>query len=114
MWKTDLCLKTALKLAGFLTLGKYLPFSGLEISHQTNKLVRLGYRFLIPLLNSAGRAIKNTPANAGNTGSIPWSGRSLGEGNGNPLQYSFLLGKSHGQRSIAGSSPWGRKESGRT
>ena len=50
MWKTDLCLKTALKLAGFLTLGKYLPFSGLEISHQTNKLVRLGYRFLIPLL----------------------------------------------------------------
>ena len=29
---------------------------------------------------------------------------SDGEGNGNPLQYSFLPGKSHGQRSLAGYS----------
>ena len=28
--------------------------------------------------------------NAGDQGSIPGSGRSLGEGNGNPLQYSCL------------------------
>ena len=28
--------------------------------------------------------------NAGNLGSIPESGRSPGEGNGNPLQYSCL------------------------
>ena len=28
--------------------------------------------------------------NAGDPGSIPESGRSLGEGNGNPLQYSCL------------------------
>ena len=28
--------------------------------------------------------------NAGDLGSIPWLGRSPGEGNGNPLQYSFL------------------------
>ena len=37
--------------------------------------------------------VKNLPANAGdagNMGSIPGSGRSLEEGNGNPLQYSFL------------------------
>ena len=37
--------------------------------------------------------VKNRPANAGNTGdvgSIPGSGRSPGEGNGNPLQYSCL------------------------
>ena len=27
------------------------------------------------------------PANAGDTGSVPGSGRSSGEGNGNPLQY---------------------------
>ena len=36
---------------------------------------------------------KNPPANegdAGDMGSIPGLGRSLGEGNGNPLQYSFL------------------------
>ena len=34
--------------------------------------------------------IKNLPANAGDTGdlgSIPGSGRTPGEGNGNPLQY---------------------------
>ena len=37
--------------------------------------------------------IKNPPANAadaGDVGSIPGSGRSPGEGNGNPLQYSCL------------------------
>ena len=36
---------------------------------------------------------KNLPANAGdasNLGSIPESGRSLGVGNDNPLQYSCL------------------------
>ena len=33
---------------------------------------------------------KNPPANPGDTGLIPRSGRSLGEGNGNPLQYSCL------------------------
>ena len=34
--------------------------------------------------------IKNLPANAGDTGSIPGSGRLPGEGNGNPLQYYCL------------------------
>ena len=34
--------------------------------------------------------IKNQPANAGDAGSIPQSGRFPGEGNGNPLQYSCL------------------------
>ena len=37
--------------------------------------------------------IRNPPANAGDirdTGSIPGSGRSPGEGNGNPLEYSCL------------------------
>ena len=40
-----------------------------------------------------GLGVKNLPANAGdirNTGLIPGSGRSPGEGNGNPLQYSCL------------------------
>ena len=32
--------------------------------------------------------IKNLPANAGDMGLIPGSGRSPGEGDGNPLQYS--------------------------
>ena len=34
--------------------------------------------------------IKNPPANAGNESSIPRLGRSLGEGYGNPFQYSCL------------------------
>ena len=37
-----------------------------------------------------GSVVKNLPANAGVTGSIPGSGRFPGEGNGNPLQYSCL------------------------
>ena len=34
--------------------------------------------------------VKNPPANAGNTGSIPGSERSSKKGNGNPFQYSCL------------------------
>ena len=40
-----------------------------------------------------GTVVKNPPANAGVTreaGSIPELGKSPGEGNGNPLQYSCL------------------------
>ena len=36
-----------------------------------------------------GSVVKNLPANA-DVDSIPGSGRSPGEGNGNPLQYSCL------------------------
>ena len=42
-------------------------------------------------------------------GLIPGLGRSPGEGNGNPHQI-FLPGESHGQRSLAGYSPWGGKD----
>ena len=37
-----------------------------------------------------GSVIKNLPTNAGDVGSIPELGRSPGEGNGSPLQYSCL------------------------
>ena len=37
-----------------------------------------------------GSMVKNSPANAGDVGSIPGSRRSPGERNGNPLQHSFL------------------------
>ena len=36
------------------------------------------------------QAVKNLPANAGDTGLIPGWGRSPGGGNGNPVQYSCL------------------------
>jgi len=37
-----------------------------------------------------GSVVKNSPANAGDMGSIPGLGTSLGEGNGYPLWYSSL------------------------
>ena len=37
-----------------------------------------------------GSAVKNPPADVWDTGLIPGSGRSPGEGDGNPLQYSCL------------------------
>ena len=55
--------------------------------------------------------VKNPPAmqeaacSVEDAGSIPGSGRSPGEINGN----LFLPGKSHGQRSLGGYSPWGCK-----
>ena len=55
--------------------------------------------------------MKNPPANAGdarNEGSISGSGRSPGEGNGNPLLYPFLE-KSPEPGSLVGYSPWGHK-----
>ena len=48
----------------------------------------------VPKGFSSGSVVKNLPANAGSPagdmGSIPGLGRSPGEGNGNPLQYSCL------------------------
>ena len=62
-----------------------------------NKLRRMNEcheRFNQELENTGGSpggsVAKTPPANAGDSGSIPGSGRSPGEGNGNPLQYSCL------------------------
>ena len=59
--------------------------------------------------------VKNPPAiePAGDLGSIPSLGRSPGGGHDNPLQYSCLENPL-GQRSLAGYSPWDRKESDTT
>ena len=56
--------------------------------------------------------VKNPPANvgdAGDTGSIPGSGRSPWVGDGNPQQYSCQ--EDSMDRSMVGHRPWGRKES---
>ena len=58
---------------------------------------------------------KNPPANAGDAramGSIPGSGRSHEEGNGNPLQYSCW--KILWTEETRGLGPWSHKESDRT
>ena len=53
--------------------------------------------------------MKNSPANAGDTGSIPRFGRSPGEGNENSLQYS-CLGNSMDRGAWGRYSPWGHTE----
>ena len=55
-----------------------------------------------------GSVVKNPPANAREPGSIPAWGKSLGEENGNPLEYSCL---GH-PMDLAGYNPWGRKRVG--
>ena len=60
-----------------------------------------------------GSEVKAFACNVGDLGSIPGSGRSPGEGNGNPTLV-FLPGESHGWRSLVGCSPWGCKESDTT
>ena len=57
-----------------------------------------------------GSGGKGSACNGGKLGSIPGLGRSPGGGHGNPLQYSCLENP-HGQRSLAGCSPWGPGES---
>ena len=49
---------------------------------------------------------------AGDIGSVSGMGRPAGEGNSNPLQYSWR--KFHGQKSLVGYSPWDCKESDTT
>ena len=56
---------------------------------------------------------KASAYNVGDPGSIPGSGRSPREGNGNPLQYSCLENPMDGG-AWGGYSPWGRKESDKT
>ena len=56
---------------------------------------------------------KDSACCAGDLGSIPWLERYHGGGHGKQLQYS-CLGNPHGQRSLAGYSPWGCKESATT
>ena len=56
---------------------------------------------------------KESACSVGDLGSIPGLGRSLGGQYGNPLQCSCLENP-HGQRSLAGPSPWGCKGSDKT
>ena len=57
-----------------------------------------------------GSDCKECACNVGDLDSIPGLGRSPGGGHGNPLQCSCLENP-HEERSLAGYSPWDRKES---
>ena len=60
-----------------------------------------------------GSTGKEATCNVGDLGMIPGLGRSPGEGNRYPFQYSALENP-NGQRSLVGYSPWGCKESDTT
>ena len=64
-------------------------------------------------LGFPGGSDKESACNVEDLGLIPGLGRTPGEGHGNPLQY-FSLKNPHGQRSLVGYSPWGRKELDKT
>ena len=58
-----------------------------------SNIQQIYYYYIIIISFQVVLVVKNPPANAediGDTGLIPGSGRSLGVGNGNPLQYSYL------------------------
>ena len=58
-----------------------------------------------------GSCNKESACNAGDPGLIPRSGRSPGEGNGYPFQYSPLLNSIDRGAQWVTYSPWGCKES---
>ena len=57
---------------------------------------------------------KESACNAGDSGSIPESGRFLDEGKGKPLQYSCLGNPMYKGVRWAHKGPWGHKESDTT
>ena len=74
------------------------------------KIPKIFRHFKIFLGGSGG---KKSTCNVRDMGLIPGLGRSLGEGNGNPLQYSCLENPTHkgswGWWGV-GYSPWGHRE----
>ena len=77
--------------------------------YSMNKTIT-GNKWGLPMMHVGfpyGSVVKNLPANAGDVGLIPGSGRSLGEYMA--THSSILPGKSHGERSLVGYSPWGCK-----
>ena len=82
------------------------PYLEKESLHEQ---LREGHPGLFSLVFSG----KGSTCNARDMVSVLGSGRSPGEGYGNPLQYSCLENP-HGQRCLVGYSPWGHKESDMT
>ena len=79
---------------GFSTPGKK---EGLEIMFIIDELIISTWRRGFP----GGSDGKSSACNVGDLGLIPGSGKSPGEGNGNPLQYSCLEGSMDGGACLA-------------
>ena len=98
------CVRSSLLHTGFLQFSKW------ELLFIVVHGLLIVVAFLVVPGGSEGKA---SACNVGDPGFIPGLGRSPGEGNGNPLQYSCLENPI-GWRSLVGYSPWGRKESDTT
>ena len=61
-----------------------------EVKAPTVKTLKCHYNATGLCFLQAGSEVKASASNVGDPSSIPGSGRSPGEGNGNPLQYSCL------------------------
>ena len=86
-----------LKQAGTQSLSSLYPCNFQGKFHHGKSLIPLEGRneensraFKRRHTHPGGSVVKNLPANAGDAGLIPGSGRSSGEGNGYLLQYSCL------------------------
>ena len=73
--------ETVETVSGFILGGSKITADG-DCSHEIKRRLLLGF--------PGGSEVKASACNVGDQGSIPGSGRSPGEGNGNPLRYSCL------------------------
>ena len=102
---------------GIKPMSPALKADSLPLSHQGNSVIII--IIIIHLFNNSGfpggSEGKGFAYNAWDLGLIPGSGRSPGEGHGNPTPV-FLPRESHGRKSLVGymHSPWGRRESDTT
>ena len=95
-----------------------LPLHMLGVSQGSGSFLMLTWYLVSGTTSLVAQMVKASAYNAGDPGLIPGSGISPGEGNDNPLQYSclensmeeFSSWKILAWRSLAGYSPWGRKE----
>ena len=71
-------------------------------------LASVSYIFLYHIYTIPQPPTVESAYNAGDPGLIPGSGRSPGEGNGNPLQYSYMENPMD-RGAWQGYSPWGLK-----
>ena len=71
---------------GLTVLNKVNLYNSVPLDLDQQKLMVDNFSISFNIVLGLGSMVKNPPANSGNAGLIPRSGRTPGEGNGNPLQ----------------------------
>ena len=80
-----------LDMEGRKTTFSPLKINNVKLNFKNTYQIIAFFKHLLKQMGFLGDSVvKKLPANAGDAGVIPGSGRSPGEGNGNPLQYSCL------------------------